>query len=211
VWYPREQQHKILQLDPLLRSWEVLLEAPDNDWRWECKWRIVRSSPPTVALTELRLAGLLAGDQLWSGFVTSTASPPIPDNQDRIISSRRYLLDCRVIGGTAPRSNCCPQPRPVLPHQPGLPLPNRIRSPVRQRAKLPWKIRLQWKKRYPIRYRIFRGSRIFHDLPGASRTTARWRTTTHTGITAGPGHHAGAGAEHDIEVTGRTEHLSNAQ
>jgi hypothetical protein len=108
VWYPREQQHKILQLDPLLRSWEVLLEAPDNDWRWECKWRIVRSSPPTVALTELRLAGLLVGDQLWSGFVTSTASPPIPDNQDRIISSRRYLLDCRVIGGTAPRSNCGP-------------------------------------------------------------------------------------------------------
>ena len=109
MWYPREQQHKILQLDPLLRSWEVLLEAPDNDWRWECEWRIVRSSPPTVALTELRLAGLLVGDQLWSGFVTSTASPPIPDNQDRIISSRRYLLDCRVIGGTAPRSNCCPR------------------------------------------------------------------------------------------------------
>src|ERR1035441_9435791 len=49
------------------------------------------------------------------------------------------------------------------------------------------------------------------DLPGARRTTARWRTTTHTGITAGPGHHAGSGAEHDIEVTGRTEHLSNAQ
>src|SRR5450755_2310754 len=32
------------------------------------------------------------------------------------------------------------RPRPVLPHQPGLPRPNRIRSPVRQRAKLPWKI-----------------------------------------------------------------------
>ena len=95
-----------------------------------------------------------------------------------------------------------PVPVPVLPHQPGPPHPTHIRSPVRQRAKLPRKIRLQWKKRSTIRYRIFRGSQIFHDLSGARRTTVRWRTTTHTGITAGPGQHAGAGAERDIEAAG---------
>src|ERR1039457_2264746 len=95
-----------------------------------------------------------------------------------------------------------PVPVPVLPHQPGPPHPTHIRSPVRQRAKLPWKIRLQWKKRSTIRYRIFRGSQNFHDLSGARRTTVRWRTTTHIGITAGPGQHAGAGAERDIEAAG---------
>jgi hypothetical protein len=42
-----------------------------------------------------------------------------------------------------------------------------------------------------------RSSMIFS---GARLSAARWRTTTHTGITLGPGHHAGAGAERDIEA-----------
>src|ERR1035441_3153870 len=49
---------------------------------------------------------------------------------------------------------------------------------------------------------VFRGSPIFHDLPAARRTIARWHTTTHTGITAEPDHHAGAGAERDIAAAG---------
>src|ERR1017187_4542746 len=38
----------------------------------------------------------------------------------------------------------------------------------------------------PIGYRIFRKGRILPDLPWARATIGRWRTTTHTGITAGP-------------------------
>jgi hypothetical protein len=72
VWYPRTEQHKILQLDHRLRSWAVPLEAPGNDWRWEREWRIVRSSPPAVALTELRLACLLVGDPWWNGVLYET-------------------------------------------------------------------------------------------------------------------------------------------
>src|ERR1039457_4907882 len=47
-------------------------------------------------------------------------------------------------------------------------------------------------RKVPPVARIFRGSLIFHDLFGVRRTTARRRTTAHTGITPGPGHHAGA-------------------
>src|ERR1035441_8561123 len=38
---------------------------------------------------------------------------------------------------------------------------------------------------HPIRYRIFRRGQIFHDLPAVRYTTARLRTTTHTGISTG--------------------------
>lgn len=70
VWYTRQAQHQMLmQLDPCLRSWAVRLDAPDSDWRWEREWRIVRpsASGQAVALSELRLAGLLVGDPSWTG------------------------------------------------------------------------------------------------------------------------------------------------
>jgi hypothetical protein len=71
VWYPRLPQHqRLLQLDPSLLSWAVLLEAPDYDWHWEREWRIVRpsaSGQSVVALSELRMAALLVGDPSWNG------------------------------------------------------------------------------------------------------------------------------------------------
>jgi hypothetical protein len=64
---------------------------------------------------------------------------------------------------------------------------------------------------YPIRYQIFRRSPIFHDLFGARSTTARWRTTTHTGSTEGPDHPRRSGRRARYRGRRSLQYLSNAQ
>jgi hypothetical protein len=121
-----------------------------------------------------------------------------------LLATTKTPLSERLINGSdGPRPPCAPsaaQPHPMLPHQPPHPDHDPTASTIKGNvtAEDPASV----EKKCPIRHQILRGSRIFHDLPAARRTTARMLTTTHTGITAGPGRHAEAGAERDIEAAG---------
>jgi hypothetical protein len=99
------------------------------------------------------------------------ASGPAPAPRSHDHEDLTVPTDCQVfvIMKTPPAEHGAAGVQGIKPHS---------AAPARREVTLLWNA-------YPVA-RIFRGSPIFRDLPGSRRTTARWRTTAHTGITAGP-------------------------
>src|ERR1035438_3070582 len=140
----------------------------------------------------------MAWDPPCHSFQSLVANTPL-------LATTKTLLSERLINGSdgpAAGAPSAAQPHPMLPHQPGPPHPDHNPTASTIKGNVTADDPASVEKKYPKRHQILRGSRIFHDLPAARRTTARMLTTTHTGITAGPGRHAEAGAERDIEAAG---------